>query len=882
MNLKKNLLIIGANFFATAVLAQSYSIDWFSIGGGGGTSAGEGYSMSGTIGDSGAGNMTGGGYALDGGFWSPDPISDPGAQFVADGTTNTLDSVTNFIAGDVTVGNNGPFTLLILTNSALLTNSGHGYLGRHPGANANAVRLDGANTRWLMSGNLYVGSNGAFNQLVLSNAATVSASNNVFVGFNSSASNNFMSLSSGAWLTNGGDGVVGWNPGANANSAFVSGTNSRWQVGNSLYVGSNGAFNQLVISNAGTLISGSGLSVFTGGGLYVGASAAASNNLLSLSAGAQMTNGGNIVLGLNAGANSNTVSVSGANTRWQMLPYAYLYVGNSGAGNRLVISNGAQVKQTGNTVVNIGFNSSAINNEVVVTGTNSLWTMNELTVGLFGAGSHLVISDGARVETGAGWIGPSNASPPSPVSNNVALVTGPNSRWTMSFGLVVGNSGSGSLVISNGGGVNNFAGIIGAGGYGNNNSAVVTGANSYWSNTVSLYVGQAGSGCSLVISNGAWVDDTTGMIGLQTVAVTNEVVVTGAGSVWNNRSDLYVGNDGVGNRLLITDGGKVFVANKAYVGFGFYQVASNNLLTVSGGSLIVTNPAGSGALDVRYGTNVLNTGLIEADRLILTNATDRGGGWFNLSGGTLKTKGTTNNNGRLFAVGNGTTPAIFELVGNGLHTFNNGLAISNNATLRGNGSISGPLAVAVGGTLSPGTSVGKMVLNSPPALLGNVTMEISRSGATLTNDQVQVAGALTYGGSLAVSHLGPSALTAGNSFQLFSASGYSGAFASITLPPLNAGLTWTNKLSVDGSIQVVGSLAPQIGSLVLSGTNLVINGTGGPASGTYLVLASTNVALPLANWTPILTNQFNAGGDFVFTNGISPGVPQRFYVLQVP
>jgi len=33
-------------------------------------------------------------------------------------------------------------------------------------------------------------------------------------------------------------------------------------------------------------------------------------------------------------------------------------------------------------------------------------------------------------------------------------------------------------------------------------------------------------------------------------------------------------------------------------------------------------------------------------------------------------------------------------------------------------------------------------------------------------------------------------------------------------------------------------------------------------------LTSTNVALPLSNWTSIATNQFGAGGVFSFTNGI--------------
>ena len=53
-------------------------------------------------------------------------------------------------------------------------------------------------------------------------------------------------------------------------------------------------------------------------------------------------------------------------------------------------------------------------------------------------------------------------------------------------------------------------------------------------------------------------------------------------------------------------------------------------------------------------------------------------------------------------------------------------------------------------------------------------------------------------------------------------------------------------------------------------------------NGTYFVLTSTNVAAPLANWTPMLTNQFNGGGNFSFTNVIDPAVVSRFYLLQVP
>ena len=51
--------------------AQSYSIDWYKIAGGGGTSTGGTYAVSGTIGQPDAGGpMTGGNYSLTGGFWA--------------------------------------------------------------------------------------------------------------------------------------------------------------------------------------------------------------------------------------------------------------------------------------------------------------------------------------------------------------------------------------------------------------------------------------------------------------------------------------------------------------------------------------------------------------------------------------------------------------------------------------------------------------------------------------------------------------------------------------------------------------------------------------------------------------------------------------------
>jgi hypothetical protein len=51
--------------------AQGYSIGWYKIAGGGGTSANGQFSVTGTIGQPDAGGtMTGGNYSMTGGFWS--------------------------------------------------------------------------------------------------------------------------------------------------------------------------------------------------------------------------------------------------------------------------------------------------------------------------------------------------------------------------------------------------------------------------------------------------------------------------------------------------------------------------------------------------------------------------------------------------------------------------------------------------------------------------------------------------------------------------------------------------------------------------------------------------------------------------------------------
>ena len=60
-----------------------YSLDWCTVDGGGGTSTGGVYTVSGTIGQPDAGAMTGGNYTLSGGFWGIiAAVQTPGAPYV--------------------------------------------------------------------------------------------------------------------------------------------------------------------------------------------------------------------------------------------------------------------------------------------------------------------------------------------------------------------------------------------------------------------------------------------------------------------------------------------------------------------------------------------------------------------------------------------------------------------------------------------------------------------------------------------------------------------------------------------------------------------------------------------------------------------------------
>jgi hypothetical protein len=73
---------------------------------------------------------------------------------------------------------------------------------------------------------------------------------------------------------------------------------------------------------------------------------------------------------------------------------------------------------------------------------------------------------------------------------------------------------------------------------------------------------------------------------------------------------------------------------------------------------------------------------------------------------------------------------------------------------------------------------------------------------------------------------------------------------------------------------------PQITSINLSGTALTLSGINGTPGNTYYLLSSTNIALPLSQWTPLLTNTFS-DASFSITDTINPASLQQYFILQV-
>ena len=196
--------------------------------------------------------------------------------------------------------------------------------------------------------------------------------------------------------------------------------------------------------------------------------------------------------------------------------------------------------------------------------------------------------------------------------------------------------------------------------------------------------------------------------------------------------------------------------------------------------------------------------------------------------------------------------------------------------LAGAGTVNGPTIVQSGGTLSPGVAgLGTLTINNTLNLQGTLAVDINKT--TGTNDVIIGLTTVTYGGTLAVTNLSGT-LTTNDSFKLFSATAYTGAFASITPAAPASGLAWnTNTLTTDGILRVAtaGPSGPATITNSVSGNTLTLSW---PAGQGWLLQVQTNsLSIGLGtNWVDV------PGSTGISSTNITlnPTQPTVFYRLK--
>lgn len=181
--------------------------------------------------------------------------------------------------------------------------------------------------------------------------------------------------------------------------------------------------------------------------------------------------------------------------------------------------------------------------------------------------------------------------------------------------------------------------------------------------------------------------------------------------------------------------------------------------------------------------------------------------------------------------------------------------------------------LTINGTYTIATTI--TLTTNTPTLNGTLVFDLANTNQIIL--PAYVGTALYYDGTLNVINTGP-APAPGNSYKFFDAGlGFGGTFASVNLPPLASGLTWTDNLLTSGSILVEGSaLASPVLTLVRSGNLLTLSWDSDTFPG-FQVQAQTNATGIGNNWGNI-----GSGTVSPVEVPIDPANPPVFFRLSNP
>jgi len=517
----------------------------------------------------------------------------------------------------------------------------------------------------------------------------------------------------------------------------------------------------------------------TAGNIVVGRVAGTSGNSLIVSNSASITTG-DTTIGGNIAASNNTAQVV-AGAFWEL---AQRPLSMGGYASRLVVNN-ATINDAGTFLV--GTSGGILDTAILTNNAQMLTGFGNLRIGN-GDGTYsnvLIVAGNSVLNCGDGGakgilLGASGFS-----SNNTVLITG-GGMITNAASITIGDTSAGKGGNYNGVVLNDagklFTGSINCGNGVNStgNYFQVGGAGAPAlanTGTITLGIG-TNSAYNLMIITNATLLSGSFRLGNAPTSASNTCSVLG-GAVWNlGGLDLQIGRSGASTNLMTIDGGSV--TNVRGVTVGVSGAVNNTLYVLHGalldcGSLTVgsTTNDNLNTLSIDSGGSVVCTGLVTvggASGFSLSNALVLTGGQIvmnslrvrttntlTFAAGTLNTGGTTvddgANTGAPVVVGDGASAASLELAagGTGFHNFNDGLVITNNATLRGVGTVMGNLTVL--GTLAPGFSIGTIVASNN-VVLGSFSTLAFELGSPGSSDLLECHGNLTLDGTVNLSDAG--------------------------------------------------------------------------------------------------------------------------------
>ena len=350
-----------------------------------------------------------------------------------------------------------------------------------------------------------------------------------------------------------------------------------------------------------------------------------------------------------------------------------------------------------------------------------------------------------------------------------------------------------------------------------------------------------------------------------TLTATNQTAFYGNLTVSNG--DVF--NDGatVNGTLTVANGGLMTVVGQAAVNpGGFLTVSNGGTMNIFGNIMLYGPLTNAGTINLTNSPGSPNTELSFYND---GTATYRGGAINQASGlinfGSDSTFLLGNIGGFEYLINQGKIIRSAGTNGSGLEvscTTNSGTITTQSGRMA-----IFPMVTQAGGNLNvvlnSATNYSSFVLfytGFPPNISSNMVLS-GAFNATLGNGYVPTNG------------------TVFNVFYTAFAATYSGTFGSLGLP---AAVTWQTHYGSTNFTLTAGGGKPEFATFTRSGTNLIFSGTGGLPGTNYVILASTNVAIPVKNWVALITNTFDAGGTFRYTNNISPAKPRQFFIFKTP